>query len=67
MNVTYIMLRLVRGNYSRKLRLEDGDDLEIDLRWNRDGSYCYVACVRNRSSGQRVQSQGKKAGFLEET
>jgi hypothetical protein len=63
-----LMVQL-RLDYFRKLRLEDGDDLEIDLRWERDGSHCYVAGIRNKASGQRVEikkDKNNKAGFLEE-
>lgn len=61
-----LLVRL-RLDYFRRLRLEEGDDLEIELKWRRRSSQAHIACVRNRTSGQRFEPQAvsDKAGVLE--
>ena len=61
-----LLVRL-RTAYFKTLKLEDGDELEIDLKWKRRWAYGCVACIKNISSGQRVvpRSVSSKAGILE--
>jgi hypothetical protein len=61
-----LLVRL-RTAYFKTLKLEDGDELEIDLKWKRRWTYGCVACIKNISSGQRVvpRSVSSKAGILE--
>jgi hypothetical protein len=61
-----LLVRL-RTTYFKNLKLQDGDELEIDLKWKRPWKCGHIACIKNISSGQRVvpTSVSSKAGILE--
>jgi hypothetical protein len=58
----------LRLNDFRRLRLEDGDLLEIGLKWKRRREFGCIPQIRNITSGQLLKpaSVSEKAGKLEE-
>jgi hypothetical protein len=61
-----ILIRL-RKQYFGSLRLQDGDEIEVDLKWKRHQQQGYIACLRNMTSGQLLEpkSISSKSGTLE--